>query len=227
MANSIRVIITGATGMVGEGVLHECLRNDHISEILIINRKPSGYTHPKLKEIVHQNFFDIAPLGEQMRGYDATYFCLGVSSVGKNEEEYFELTYILTLNFAKLVSEINAGHCFCYVSGAGTDSSEKGTLMWARVKGKTENALFKLPFKSVYNFRPGIIKPTRGLKHTHSFYKVLGFLFYPLKWFAPNSYCSLSDLGKAMIYVSTHNFDTHTLGNKLITQASKYETQIH
>ena len=224
MANSFRVIITGATGMVGEGVLHECLLNRHISEILIINRTPSGYTHPKLKEIVHQNFFDIAPLSEQMRGYDATYFCLGVSSVGKNEEEYFELTYILTLNFAKLVSELNPGHCFCYVSGAGTDSSEKGTLMWARVKGKTENALFKLPFRSVYNFRRGIIKPTRGLKHTHRFYKILGFVFYPLKLLAPNSFCTLRDLGKAMIYVSTHKFDTHTLGNKQISLASTYET---
>lgn len=223
MANGIRVIITGATGMVGEGVLHECLNDNRVSEVLIINRKSSGYSHPKLKEIIHQNFYDIAPLKEQMKGYDATYFCLGVTSVGKTEEEYYELTYILTLNFAKLVSEVNPDHCFCYVSGAGTDSTEKGKLMWARVKGKTENALFKLPFRAVYNFRPGIIKPTPGLKNTHSFYNILGFLFYPLKWFAPNSYCTLADLGQAMLHVSIYNFEPHTLENSQITKAAKFK----
>lgn len=207
----IRVIITGATGMVGEGVLHEALNDPRVHSVLIINRTASGYTHPKLKEIIFANFFDIQVIGDQLKDYDATFFCLGVTSVGKNEEEYFRLTYILTLNFAKIISEMNPCHVFCYVSGAGTYSSEKGKLMWARVKGRTENALFKLPFSAVYNFRPGIIKPTPGLSHTHKLYKVLGFLFYPLKWFVPNSFCSLAEIGKAMINISISGFKKHTL----------------
>ncbi len=216
----ISVIITGATGMVGEGVLHEALNDNRVKSVLIINRKPTGISHTKLREIVFNNFFDIQLIREELRGYDATYFCLGVSSIGKNEELFFKLTYILTLNFAKTVSEVNQGHCFCYVSGAGTDSSEKGKMMWARVKGKTENTLFKLPFRDVYNFRPGIIKPIPGLKNTHRLYKVLGFVFYPLKWFAPNSYCSLSEIGRAMIHCTLSGFEKHTLEIRDIKEAA-------
>jgi len=217
----INVIVTGATGMVGEGVLHEALNNNRVASVLIVNRKPSGVSHPKLKEIVFENFFDIQLIKDQLSGYDATYFCLGVSSIGKNEELYYKLTYILTLNFAKTVSEVNSNHCFCYVSGTGTDSSEKGKIMWARVKGKTENALFKLPFGAVFNFRPGIIKPTPGLKHTHKLYMVFGFLFWPLKWFFPNSYCSLSEIGRAMINITLTGFSKNTLGIRDIKEAAK------
>lgn len=219
--SKIKVIITGATGMVGEGVLHEALQDYRVESVLIVNRRPSGISHPKLKEIIFSNFFDIQLIRDQLRGYDATYFCLGVTSLGKNEEQYFKLTYILTLNFAKTVAEINPNHCFCYVSGVGTDSTEKGKIMWARVKGKTENALFKLPFGSVFNFRPGFIKPTPGLKNTYKMYKALGFIFYPLKWVAPNSFCTLAEIGKAMINVTIQGFPKHTLGIREMKEAAR------
>jgi uncharacterized protein YbjT (DUF2867 family) len=151
----IKVIITGATGMVGEGVLHECLNHPMVEEVLIVNRKPFGMEHPKLKEIIHADFFDISPIRDQVKGYDACFFCLGVSSVGLKEDEYYRLTHTLTLNFATILAAANPNMTFEYISGAGTDKTEKGRSMWARVKGKTENDLAKLPFKKVYNFRPG------------------------------------------------------------------------
>ncbi len=140
--------------MVGEGVMHECLLHDDVEEVLVIGRKPCGVSHPKLKEIIHDNFFDITPIENRLTGYDACFFCLGVTSIGKSEEEYYKLTYTLTMHVAEIFSKLNPGKTFCYVSGAGTDSSEKGRTMWARVKGKTENDLMKLPFKRAYNFRP-------------------------------------------------------------------------
>src|SRR4030095_12987760 len=160
---SIRAIITGATGMVGEGVLHECLLHNDVDEILIGNRRPSGMSHPKLKDIVHQDFYDLSPIKDQLRNYNACFFCLGVSSVGMKEEKYFELTYKLTMGVARILVEQNPQMIFCYISGANTDSTEKGRSMWARVKGKTENDLMKLPFKKVYAFRPGYMQPTPGL----------------------------------------------------------------
>jgi uncharacterized protein YbjT (DUF2867 family) len=161
----IRAIVTGATGMVGEGVMHECLQDPAVESVLIINRKPSGFTHPKLKEIVHGNFFDITAIENQLTGYNACYFCLGVSSVGMKEPEYRHLTYDLTMNVAKTLSRLNPDMVFCYVSGASTDSTEQGKSMWARVKGKTENDLMKLPFRGQYNFRPGLMVPFKGQKN--------------------------------------------------------------
>src|SRR5260221_14175957 len=140
----LKVIITGATGMVGEGVLHECLLHPMVEEVLIINRKPYGIVHPKLKEIIHSDFFDISAIESRLIGYNACFFCLGVSSIGMKEPEYYRLTYTLTINFAQTLSKLNRDMTFCYVSGSGTDSSEKGKSMWARVKGKTENELMKL-----------------------------------------------------------------------------------
>ena len=137
----IKVIITGATGMVGEAVLLECLQNEEVDEILIVNGRSSGYTHQKLKEILHEDFFKFSPLGDALKGFDACFFCLGVSSVGMKEAQYEKLTYTLTMEVATVLSAQNAGMRFCYVSGAGTDSSEKGRIMWARVKGRTENHL--------------------------------------------------------------------------------------
>jgi nucleoside-diphosphate-sugar epimerase len=198
-AKKYKIILTGATGMVGEGVLHECLQHEAIEKILVLNRKPCEIRHPKLTEIIHSNFFDIQPLEPLLKGYDACFFCLGVSSVGMNEEQYYQMSYILTMHFAQAVSKQNPGMIFCYVSGAGTDSTEKGRIMWARVKGKTENALMKLNFSHVYNFRPAVLKPTDGLKNTLSFYKWLGWLLPALKFVMPNSVCSLKELGLAMI----------------------------
>jgi len=194
-----KVIITGVTGMVGEGVLHECLHHPVIESVLVINRKPCGVAHTKLTEIVHADFFDLTPIESQLQGYHACFFCLGVSSVGLSEEEYTRLTYTLTLGFASTLSKKNQGMVFCYVSGSGTDSTENGKLMWARVKGKTENDLIKLPFKKVYNFRPGVIEPTKGLKNTLPYYKYFFWLMPVLRTFTPNFISTLKDIGLAMI----------------------------
>jgi uncharacterized protein YbjT (DUF2867 family) len=161
----IRAIITGATGMVGEGVLSECLLNDNVEQVLVIGRKTCGYVHPKLTEIVHNDFFDISSLNDKLQGYNACYFCLGVSSLGMKEPEYIRFTYTLTITFANTLSKINPDMTFCYISGSGTDSSEKGRIMWARVKGKTENDLIRMPFKKVYNFRPALLYQLNLHKH--------------------------------------------------------------
>ena len=185
--------------MVGEGVLHECLLHINIAEVLIINRKQSGVRHPKLKEIIHNDFNDLSPIKNQLVNYDACFFCLGVSSVGMKEKDFYALTYVLTMHVAETLSLLNNNMSFCYISGAGTDSTEKGRIMWARVKGKTENDLMKLPFKQVYNFRPGILQPTRGLKNTLSYYKYFGWLLPIIRTLAPKYICTLRELGTAMI----------------------------
>jgi len=171
---SIKAIITGATGMVGEGVLLECLDNPAVGQALVINRKPVGRTHPKLTEIIHADFFDVSPIEKELSGYDACFFCLGVSSVGMKKEDYYKTTYTLTLHVATVLAKQNPSMTFCYISGAGTRSSEEGGMHWARVKGKTENDLAKLPFKKTYAFRPGFLKATKGQKHLLSAYKYLG-----------------------------------------------------
>jgi hypothetical protein len=178
-----------------------------VEEVLVLTRRPSGITHPKLKEIVHENFFDITPIQNRLAGYDACYFCLGVTSIGKNEETYTKLTYTLTMHVASIISKQNPHMVFCYVSGAGTDSTEKGRSMWARVKGKTENDLMKLPFKRVYNFRPGIMRPTKGLKNTLGAYKYLSWLFPIMELLTPKSICTLKEVGLAMINATTKGYE--------------------
>jgi hypothetical protein len=207
----IKVIITGATGMVGEGVLHECLINDTIEEVLVIGRRPCGIAHPKLKEAIINDFFDLSAVKHLFSYYNACFFCLGVSSVGMKEEEYYRITYSLTMNFAENFSSMSPDSIFCYVSGTGTDSTEKGRLMWARVKGKTENDLMKLPFKAVYNFRPGFMKPTKGLKNALPFYKYINW-FYPIgRRLFKNTIMLLSELGLAMINIALNGSDKHVL----------------
>jgi uncharacterized protein YbjT (DUF2867 family) len=197
----IRAIITGATGMVGEGVLHECLIDPGVEAILVVNRKPCNIEHPKLREIVHADFFDLSPVGEQLKGYNACFFCLGTTSLGKSAEEYERLTYTLTMRAAETLAAVNTAMVFCYISGAGTDSTEKGRIAWARVKGKTENDLMKLPFKKVYAFRPGFLRPTPGLKNALGFYKYINFLYPLLRALMPNTVTTLRELGLAMINV--------------------------
>jgi len=215
-----RVIITGSTGMVGEGVLFECLNSDEIEAVLVINRKPCGYTHVKLKEIIHQDFFDFSALEPEIADYDACFFCLGISSVGVSDEEYYKMTYTLTLHIAQTLSRLNSEMTFCYVSGAGTDSSEKGNSRWARVKGKTENDLKKLPFKQVFNFRPGFIKPTKGLKYAHKFYKYINWAFPVGRALYPNGFCTLEELGLAMIHCLHFENQSRTIeGKEIITLA--------
>lgn len=202
-ATGISIILTGATGMVGEGVLHECLQHPAVATILVINRKPCNVSHPKLQEIIHTNFFDLTPIKQHLSGFDACFFCLGVSSVGMKEPEYLRLTYTLTMHVAETLAALNTQMVFCYISGAGTNSTENGRAMWARVKGKTENDLMKLPFKKVYNFRPGVLQPTKGLHNTLPLYKYLGWLLPVIKNFWPHYITSLQQLGIAMIRAAT------------------------
>ena len=221
MLKKTKTIITGATGMVGEGVLHEALLDSNVESVLVINRKACGISHPKLKEIIHADFFDLSAIEQQLQGYNACFFCLGVSSIGMDEELYFQQTYILTLHFAQTVSTLNPGMVFCYVSGAGTDSTEKGSSMWARVKGKTENALMKLPFKKVYHFRPAIIQPGKNMKNTLSMYKWLGWLMPVFRSIMPRYVIKLKDLGLAMINVSLYGHQVNVLENADICALAK------
>ncbi|MFA5803572.1 MAG: NAD-dependent epimerase/dehydratase family protein [Melioribacteraceae bacterium] len=195
----IKTIITGSTGMVGEGVLIECLKHPEVESVLVINRKPCGVMHDKLKEIIHKDFFDLSQIESQLSGYNACYFCAGVSSVGKTEEEYKRITYDLTMNFANTLLRLNPEMVFTYVSGVGTDSTEKGRSMWGRVKGKTENDLLKLSFKAAYMFRHGYIQPSKGLKNTYKIYKVLAPLYPIWKIFFPKYVVTIEEVGLAMI----------------------------
>ena len=216
----IKAIITGASGMVGEGILYECLQHDDVVEILVVGRRSCGYTHPKLKEIVYSDMYNLSSIEDQLEGYDACFFCLGTSSVGKKEPEFYKITYELTMHFSTTLSKLNPEMTFCYVSGRGIDSTEKGRLMWARVKGKTENHLMKLPFKQVYNFRPGIIKSTKGLKHTLPLYKWLSWMLPIINTVAPKSVVSLKQIGYAMINATTKGHEKKILEVKDIIALS-------
>ena len=190
--------------------------------ILVINRTPCGVIHPKLKEIIHQDFFDLSSIENQLSGYNACFFCLGVSSIGMKEPEYYKLTYTLTLHVAQTLCKLNTGMTFCYISGGGTDSTEKGKSMWARVKGKTENDLMKLPFKKVFAFRPGYMQPTKGLKNTQTFYKYISWLYPFLRSFLPKYVCTLKELGLAMIH-SVDGFNKNILEVKDIIALAERE----
>ena len=216
----IKAIITGATGMVGEGILHECLKHPDVEKMLVINRRPCGIFKPKLKEILHKNFLDFSGIEDLLAGYNACFFCLGVSSVGMDEAEYTKFTYDLTMHVAKTLLRINPDMTFCFISGSGTDSSEKGPIMWARVKGKTENALMKLPFKKVYAFRPGYMHPTPGLKNTLKAVKAIAWLYPVLKLF-PKYVSTLSEVGVAMIKSVTIGYPKLVLEVRDIVKLAK------
>lgn len=204
----LNVILTGATGMVGEGVLFECLQNDNVNAVLIVNRRHYELQHPKLKELLVPNFLELDAIAEQLRGYDACFFCAGVSSVGMKEETYTRNTYDTTLSFAKTVLGQNPDLAFTYVSGSGTDSTEKGRLMWARVKGKTENDLLQLPFKAAYNFRPGVMLPFVGQKNWKPAYKFIARL---MKRIAPKYVLTMQEVGRAMFNAVTMGYPKHVL----------------
>jgi len=195
----IKTIITGSTGMVGEGVLYECLNHPDVEKVLVINRKSCNVTHPKLIEIVHNNFYDLSEIEQQLTGYNACFFCLGTTSVGKKEEEYFRITFEIAKTFSDTFIKLNPEITFCYISGAGTESSEKGKVMWARVKGITENYILSIGFKKAFMFRPALILPAKGLQNTLTLYKI----FYPLlpviKFLFPKYVCTLKEIGMAMI----------------------------
>lgn len=213
----IDVIIFGATGMVGEGVLLETLNHADVERILLVVRNATGFRHPRVHEIIHDDFFKFDSIAEKLAGYQACFFCLGTTSVGKNEMEYTLTTYDITLTAAETLIKVNPGMVFCYVSGMGTDSTEKGKSMWARVKGKTENDLMKMPFKAVYNFRPGYIKPVKGQEHAFTVSKIVGFFYPLLKLFLSKYICRIEDIANSMIHVSTKGYSKHILENKDIT----------
>ncbi|MCW8849634.1 MAG: NAD-dependent epimerase/dehydratase family protein [Melioribacteraceae bacterium] len=207
----IKAIITGATGMVGEGVLNICLNSPEVESVLVINRKPCGLEHPKLKEIIQKDFMHLSSILDQLSGYNACYFCAGVSSVGKSEKEYTHITYDLTLSFANSLVQLNPEMVFTYVSGVGTDSTEKGKSMWARVKGKTENDLMKLPFKDVYSYRPGYIQPIKGLKNAYKIYKVFVPFYGIIEKLFPKYATTLEEIGNSMINVTINGYEKKVL----------------
>lgn len=217
----IRAIITGATGMVGEGVLHECLLHPDVEAVLVINRRPCNVVHPKLTEIIHKDFYDLASVEASLQGYNACFFCLGVTSIGLNEEQYHRLTYDLTMNVAKVLARLNPDMIFCYVSGSGTDSTEKGRTMWARVKGKTENHLIQLPFKKAYMFRPGFMRPTPGLKNTLKGYAAFTWLYPVLRKLFPGFVSTLGEVGIAMIKSVSRGYEKQVLEVRDIVALAK------
>lgn len=217
----IRAIVTGATGMVGEGVLHECLLHPEVESVLVINRKPCGVTHVKLKEILYQNFYDFSSIESQLQNYNACFFCLGVTSIGLNEQKYRRLTYDLTTHVAETLARLNPAMIFCYVSGSGTDSTEKGRSMWARVKGNTENRLMQLPFKKAHMFRPGYIHPTNGMKNTLKGYAVIAWLYPVLRKLFPGFVCTLKEIGLAMINTAGKGYEKNILEVKDIVALAR------
>jgi hypothetical protein len=224
MAKKIRVIITGVTGMVGEGVLHVCLNHPDVEQILIVTRKSYGLSHPKLKEIIQSDFLDVNPIEQELSGYNACFFCLGVSSIGLSEPEYFKLTYTLTIGFAETLARISPEMTFCYISGKSTDSTEKGRIAWARIKGKTENELMKLPFEKVYAFRPGFLKPLKGAKNTLKAYTYIGWLYPIMRLLSSNYATTLEELGLAMIHSVTQGYGKSILEIPDIVALAKRES---
>lgn len=202
----MNVLIFGATGMVGQGVLRECLLAADVQIVQTVGRSASGEQHPKLRELIHADLFDYAAIESELTGFDACFFCLGVSSAGMKEADYTRLTYDLTLAAAQTLSRLNPQMTFVYVSGASTDSSEQGGSMWARVKGKTENALLRLPFKAVYLFRPGLIQPLNGARSKTASYRLIYSLSKPLfpllRALMPRQVQSTVSVGRAMLTVA-------------------------
>lgn len=220
-----RVIITGATGMVGKGVLLECLDHDSVREVLSIGRNPIGIEHPKLKELIHKDFSDFSNEKKKLVGYDACFFSLGISAAGLNEEQYKKITHDYTLALARTLFELNPNMTFNYVSGQGTYSSEKGRTMWARVKGKTENDLLNMGFKQSYMFRPGMIIPLRGIKSRTKSYQFMYDYFMWLvkltKAISPNTVVNTTQIGLAMINSMMKGYSKKVLTPKDIIELSK------
>jgi uncharacterized protein YbjT (DUF2867 family) len=204
----MKLILFGATGMVGQGVLRECLRDPEVERVLAVGRAATGVQHEKLHELVHADLYDYSAVAGELAGYDACLFCLGVSAAGMKEADYQRITYDLTLAAATTLVKLNPAMTFIYVSGAGTDSTEKGRTMWARVKGKTENALLALPFKAKYMFRPGFIQPQHGIVSKTRLYRVIyaivGPLYPILKALFPKLMTTSEKVGRAMVEVAKH-----------------------
>lgn len=206
--------------MIGEGVLRECLQHSLVTEILSVGRRASGLAHPKLKELIVPDFLLLQEDDERLKGYDACFFCAGVSSVGMKEADYRRISYDTTLHFAKCLGP-NAAMSFVYVSGIGTDSSEKGRSMWARVKGKTENDLARLPFKQAFGFRIGVVKPGEGQQQVHKYYRYTAWLLPLIGWLMPNGVNTMAEVSNAMIYAARNGFARNVIQVKDIREMSK------
>jgi len=204
----MNVLIFGATGMVGQGVLRECLLDPDVQLVQTVGRSVTGTQHPKLREVIHRNMSDFTSLADSLSGFDACFFCLGVSSAGMKADEYERLTYGITMAAAETLSRLNPQMTFLYISGAGTDSSEHGRIMWARVKGRTENALLRLPFRAAYMFRPGFIEPVHGARSKTAAYRLLYAVTKPLMPLLRSLFRSFilttEELGLAMLAVAKH-----------------------
>ena len=214
----MKVVLLGATGMVGQGVLRECLLDPDVETVLAVVRNASLPQHDKLREIVQHDLSDLSAIEARLSGYDACFFCLGVSAVGMNEEAYRRLTYDLTVSVARTLGKLNPTMTFIYVSGAGTDSTERGRSMWARAKGRTENALLQMPFKAVFLFRPGYIQPLHGIRTKNRWYGAAYALMRPLyplwKMLFPNYVTTTECVGRAMLNVTKRGFPNHVLENR-------------
>jgi len=213
----LKIILTGATGMVGEGVLFECLENKDVSEVLMVNRRPYAMKHAKLTELIVPDFLQIEEFEDKLKGYDACFYCAGVSSIGMNEEDYTRITYQTTIGFAQSLLKANKEITFIFVSGSATDSTEKGKLMWARVKGKTENTLIKMTNLKAYNFRPGVMLPIKGQKNIKPIFKFVA-LFAKL---LPSQTLHLQEVAQAMINAVTKGYAKQVLEIRDIKELAK------
>ena len=220
----MNVVIFGASGMVGQGVLRECLRDTGVERVLVIGRSSAGRQHDKLREVLVKDLFDVASYSSELNGLNACFFCLGVSSAGMSEAAYRHLTYDLTVATAQELAARNSALCFVYVSGAGTDSTERGRTMWARVKGATENALLRMPFRSAFMFRPGVIQPLDGIRSKtrvyQMFYVVLGPVMSLLRRAFPRSISTTREIGQAMLLVARNGWPRPLLETKDIHAAA-------
>jgi uncharacterized protein YbjT (DUF2867 family) len=218
----MKVVLFGATGMVGQGVLRECLLDPSVESVLAVGRSPTGKRHAKLREIVHDNFMDYSAIESELAGHDACFFCLGVSSIGMDEERYRHLTYDITLAAASVLARLNPQMVFVYVTGRGTDSTEQGSLMWARVKGKTENDLLKLPFKAAYMFRPAGIQPLHGIRSktcwVQGIYVATSPLLSLLTRVAPKYMTTTEQVGRAMLKVARDGYPKPVLESEDINR---------
>ncbi|MCI4322838.1 MAG: NAD(P)H-binding protein [Thermoplasmata archaeon] len=221
----MKVILTGATGMVGQGVLRECLLDPQVESVVSLGRSATGKSDPKLRELVRSDLTDLDPVEDQLRGFDACFFCLGIPSAGMSEADYTRVTYDLTIAVAQKLVNLNSAMTFIYVSGAGTDSSEHGRSMWARVKGRTENALLRMPFRAAYMFRPGVIRARHGIRSRSTTYRVLYAVLLPVVLLAaavaPSAITSTEQVGRAMIHAAGRGAPKPLLGTRDINELAR------